>query len=85
MFLYEAAGVGIIGGFLGCFLSYLLSFGMNKIAASVKGIDTMRISYIPVWLALVAMGFSMIVGIVAGLLPALRAMKLSPLAAIRSE
>lgn len=85
MFLYEAAGVGIIGGFLGCFLSYLLSFGMNKIAASVKGIDTMRISYIPVWLALVAMGFSMIVGIIAGLLPALRAMKLSPLAAIRSE
>ena len=85
MFLYEAAGVGLIGGFLGCLLSYLLSFAINKVAASFGEIGVSKISYIPVWLALVAMGFSMIVGIIAGLLPALRAMKLSPLAAIRSE
>lgn len=44
-----------------------------------------NISYIPLWLVLVSMGFAMLVGIMAGYFPAKRAMKLSPLAAIRSE
>ena len=43
------------------------------------------ISYIPVWLVLAAMGFAMLVGTLAGYFPALRAMKLSPLAAIKTE
>ena len=44
-----------------------------------------NISYIPMWLVLLSMGFAMLVGIIAGYFPALRAMKLSPLAAIRNE
>jgi len=47
--------------------------------------EQMGISYIPPWLALAALGFAVLVGIVSGFLPALRAMKLSPLAAIRNE
>ena len=43
------------------------------------------ISYIPPWLALASIGFAVLVGMVAGYFPALRAMRLSPLAAIRNE
>ena len=37
------------------------------------------------WLALAALGFAVLVGMAAGYFPALRAMRLSPLAAIRNE
>lgn len=85
MFLYEAAGVGLIGGIIGCILSYILSFIINSIVSNIPEMGVARISYIPLWLVLIAMGFSMLVGVIAGLMPALRAMRLSPLAAIRSE
>ena len=43
------------------------------------------LSRIPLWLSLAAVGFSVFVGMAAGFFPSLRAMKLSPLAAIRNE
>ncbi len=43
------------------------------------------ISYIPLWLAGLSLVFAIMVGMVAGFFPALRAMKLSPLAAIHTE
>ena len=43
------------------------------------------ISRIPMWLSAAAVGFAIVIGMLAGLFPALRAMKLSPLAAIRNE
>ena len=43
------------------------------------------ISVIPVWLMLGAVLFATAIGTVAGLLPAYRAMRLSPLAAIRAQ
>jgi ABC-type antimicrobial peptide transport system permease subunit len=43
------------------------------------------LSRIPPWLSLTAIGFAVFVGMAAGFFPALRAMKLSPLAAIRNE
>jgi len=42
-------------------------------------------SYIPAWLSLAGMGFSTLVGLVAGYYPAVRATKLSALEAIRTE
>ncbi len=86
MFLTEAAFIGFIGGLFGLVLSYLISFIINKFLAGVYGYgDTQTLSYIPLWLPLIALVFAVIVGMVAGFFPALRAMKLSPLAAIRNE
>jgi len=42
------------------------------------------VSYIPAWLALVGILVAVFVGLVAGISPAIRAMRLSALEAIRS-
>jgi len=86
MFLTEAAFIGFIGGLFGLVLSYLISFLINKFLAGAYGYGGVQtLSYIPLWLPLIALGFAVLVGMLAGLFPALRAMKLSPLAAIRNE
>lgn len=86
MFLLEAAFIGLIGGAAGMILSFLLSAVINVLTGhgAAMGIEG-NISYIPVWLVLAAMGFAMFVGTAAGYFPALRAMRLSPLAAIKTE
>ena len=84
LFLLEAGFIGFIGGVIGLILSYTISFVINRIVASAS--DYMSgISYIPFWLAIVSLLFAILVGMVAGFFPARRAMKLSPLAAIRNE
>lgn len=83
-FLMEAGYIGLIGGIAGLALSYGISAIINAIAVN-SNIGTASLSYIPAWLALLSIGFAVGVGMLAGLFPALRAMKLSPLAAIRNE
>lgn len=88
LFLVESGFIGLFGGLVGLLLSYLLSGILNLTlgaAASAGMGDPMKISLIPPWLALSAIVFSTLIGTMAGLMPANRAMKLSPLAAIRSE
>lgn len=84
MFLMEAGFIGFIGGFIGILLSFGISGVINKVAGAMNPYQS-TISFIPAWLAAVALGFAVLVGMVAGFFPALRAMKLSPLAAIRTE
>jgi len=87
MFLLESGFIGFMGGIIGIVLSYGVSFFMNRflqLGQMVNGMDG-DISRIPSWLSLMAIGFGILVGMAAGFLPALRAMKLSPLAAIRNE
>lgn len=80
MFLTEAAYIGFFGGVLGLGLSYGLSLVLNNFleASGFK-------SVIPLYLAVGALAFSVVVALISGLYPAMRAMKLSPLAAIRNE
>ncbi|MBQ8184918.1 MAG: ABC transporter permease [Lachnospiraceae bacterium] len=85
MFLAEAAFIGLIGGAIGLMLSYGISAIINMFTQGMYAQDSSGISYIPLWLSLLALFFAMVVGILSGLLPALRAMRLSPLAAIRNE
>ena len=86
LFLLEAAFIGLIGGIAGNVLSLIISGVINILISgeSLWGTEG-NISYIPVWLMLASMGFAVLVGMAAGYFPAVRAMKLSPLAAIRNE
>ena len=85
MFLMEAGFIGFLGGVIGVVLSYIISFIINFVASRQGGDYYSSISYIPPWLALASLGFAIVVGMLAGFFPSLRAMKLSPLAAIRNE
>lgn len=87
MFLLESGFIGFMGGVSGVVFSYMVSLGMNhflNIAQAMTGMDG-DISRIPLWLSMTAIGFAVLVGMAAGFFPALRAMRLSPLAAIRNE
>lgn len=84
LFLMEAGFIGFIGGVVGVGLSYGLSIVINNLVAqSDFGIE--RISRIPLWLSLLSIAFAIGIGMLSGLFPSIRAMRLSPLAAIRSE
>lgn len=85
LFLMEAGFIGFLGGVVGLGLSYSLSGSINYLVSRSQNMGIDSISYIPVWLALLSLGFAILVGMVAGFFPARRAMKLSPLAAIRNE
>lgn len=86
MFLMEAGFIGLMGGLLGLLLSFGISYILNRFfAAMYYGEAGSTISSIPPWLGLLSLGFAIGVGMIAGFFPALRAMKLSPLAAIKTE
>jgi ABC-type antimicrobial peptide transport system permease subunit len=83
LFLMEAGFIGLAGGAIGLLLSYGISAVINAVAGVNSGYSTL--SYIPLWLSVVALIFAVIIGMLAGLLPALRAMRLSALSALRNE
>lgn len=89
LFLMEAGFIGFIGGLLGLAFSYGIGAIINHLlAASDMGAQmgmSGGICRIPPWLSPLAVIFAILIGMIAGFLPSLRAMRLSPLAAIRNE
>ena len=94
IFLIESGFIGLMGGASGITISYLVSFIINKLyirnqmmnGYMMAGTDTPgNISRIPVWLIIMALVFAVAIGMLAGFFPSRRAMKLSPLSAIRNE
>jgi ABC-type antimicrobial peptide transport system permease subunit len=89
MFLLEAGMIGFGGGLLGLALSFGLSYVMNHflagfISGAIGGMGS-RVSVIPWWLALAALAFATMVGVVSGYSPAQRAMNLSVLEGLKNE
>lgn len=92
MFLVEALIIGALGGMVGVIFSYILSYALNKFGPQVAGemfamlgSGGSSVSIIPPWLALAALIFSTIIGLISGYFPARRAMGLSALSAIKTE
>jgi len=96
LFLMEAGSIGFFGGILGVAASYGLSSLMNNILPEIMGgsselgdvgmlLGSGNVSVIPLWLVGVGLVFATCVGLVSGFLPANRAVKISPLEAIRHD
>lgn len=101
MFLMESSCIGFIGGVLGVLISLLVSlilnnltpimasFGqyidMSSIMGGGYGASSSTISIIPPWLMLGALVFATMIGLVSGILPANKAVKISALEAIRHD
>lgn len=90
MFLIEAGIIGFFGGIIGIGASYGASAIVNKLALKSGGLLGYQVagskaSIIPLWLDLVALALAVVVGILSGLYPAIRATRLSALEAIKNE
>lgn len=76
IFLFNSAAIGLTGGLLGVMFGYLLSgaFNMMGMTTVVKMVTV-----------LAALGVSVFVGMIAGLIPAVQASELNPVDALRYE
>ena len=83
LFLTEASFIGFMGGIAGIIISFAVSKIINVVALSMG--QTYNISVIPWYLAVAAVLFATLMGTAAGFMPAVRATKLSALAAIKTE
>ncbi|HII16047.1 MAG TPA: ABC transporter permease [Nanoarchaeota archaeon] len=83
IFIIESGVLGLVGGIIGI----AAGFGIAKLiemGAHMAGVGMFNV-YLQWWLPAGAMAFSLLIGILSGLLPALQAAKLKPVDALRYE
>lgn len=78
-FLLEAGLLALLGGILGIMLGYMLGQGIASVIPNFPQAQT------PLWVVLTAAGFSALVGVVFGIMPAAKAAGLNPIEALRYE
>ncbi len=94
LFLFEAGLIGFIGGTIGVGLSYVASILINtyggELFSSLMGTGEtagaeIGYSVIPIWLPFFAAGFGIVVGLISGFIPALRATRISAIEAMKTD
>lgn len=95
LFLFEAGIIGLLGGGIGVIISYIASWGINKFGQPLfkallstnymYNLEGAKFSVIPLWLPVLAAGTAMIIGILSGFYPALRATKISAIEAMKTD
>jgi ABC-type antimicrobial peptide transport system permease subunit len=94
LFLFEAGLIGLFGGLIGVASSFFVAYIINKYGADLLssiggrawnvGQEMPPVSIIPLWLIGLGLVVSTVFGVISGIIPALRAMRLSVLQAIHN-
>lgn len=89
LFTVEAALLGFWGGVFGMLISLLLgqvaSWLVRSQGASLGSLPIENVGQFPLWLIGAVIGFTTLLGMISGLLPALRAARMNPVDALRYE
>lgn len=88
IFLFEAGMIGLLGGLFGLALGWGVSQVINEVInALMARHQAPRMEYFsfPWWLCLGAIAFSILVSLVAGIYPTLRAARVDPVVALRHD
>ena len=84
MFTAETVLIGFAAGALGVLITYLLCIPINLILHHVTGIVNLR-AYLPVPVALALVVISILLTLLAGMIPSRSAAKKDPVVALRTE
>ena len=88
LFFVEAGVMGLVGGVFGVLIGWLIgraiNFGTNIYLAR-QSLPAISVTAVPWWMVGLAIAFSILVSLAAGMYPASRAAKLDPVQALRYE
>ncbi len=88
LFTFEAAFLGFLGGVTGLGVSYVIAKIGNVVLDKVAVQQSLPLEGLitfPVWLVFGVIGFTTLIGMLAGLYPAFRASRMDPITALRYE
>lgn len=89
LFFAEAGAMGVFGGVVGVLLGWIIgraiNFGTRVYMQRQQQFTPDDVWLVPLWLVLAAIGFSLVVSLLAGLYPAARAARLDPVQALRYD
>jgi putative ABC transport system permease protein len=88
VFLFESGTIGLLGGSFGLGLGWLVSVTINEVVNALmarQGVPHMDYFRFPWWLCLGAIAFSILVSLLAGVYPTLRAARVDPVVALRHD
>jgi putative ABC transport system permease protein len=88
IFFFETSTIGFLGGLFGLALGWIVSGLINQVVNAFltgEGVPFIQFFSFPWWLCLGAILFAMLVSLVAGIYPAVRAARVDPVVALRHD
>lgn len=82
LFFIESGFMGLTGGLIGIIIGLIMAYGLAAIARAALGISVIQ-AHASIGLILGSLAFSFIIGLIAGLTPAIQAAKKTPVEALR--